>query len=81
MTKLKKKEKKTQINFLQETHLSKAEHEKFGFKNTFYSSHSNAQKRGVAIFMSNVIKLERKNRPNNKGGNIYTPPESSRDFF
>lgn len=42
MTKLKKE--KNHINFLQETHLTNAEHEKlkkFGFKNTFYSSHSN----------------------------------------
>lgn len=59
MTKLKKE--KTQINFLQETHLTKAEHEKlkkFGYKNTFYSSYTNARKRGVAILMSNVIKFE-----------------------
>lgn len=59
MTKLKKE--KSHINFLQETHLSKAEHEKlkkFGFKNTFYSSHTNTRKRGVAILLSNVIKFE-----------------------
>lgn len=59
MAKLKKE--RTHINFLQETHLSKVEHEKlkrFGFKNTFYSSHVNARKRGVAILMSNVIKFE-----------------------
>lgn len=97
-TKLKKE--KMQINFLQETHLTKAEHEKlkkFGFKNTFYSSHSNAQ-RGVAILMSNVIKFECIKEIKDKEGtyiivkgkidqtmitlvNIYAPPESNKDFF
>lgn len=59
MTKLKKE--KTQINFLQETHLSKAEHEKlkkFGLKNTYYSSHPSGRKRGVAILMSKATNFE-----------------------
>ena len=37
------------------------EHEQlkqFGFKNTFYSSHSNARRRGVAILISNAVKFE-----------------------
>lgn len=59
MTKIKKE--KTQITFLQETHLSQVEHEKlkrFGFKNTYYSSNPNTRKRGVAILISNGIKFE-----------------------
>lgn len=59
MTKLKKE--KTQITFLQETHLSKIEHEKlrkFGFKNSFYSSHTNSRKRGVAILITNSLKFQ-----------------------
>lgn len=59
ITKIKKE--KTQIAFLQETHLSKTEHEKlkkFGFKNTYYSSNLNTRKRGVAILISNQIKFE-----------------------
>ena len=53
------KKERTQINFLQETHLSQTDHEKFkrfGFKSTFYSSHSNTRKRGVAILLPNATK-------------------------
>ena len=53
------KKERTPINFHQETHLSQTEHEKFkrfGFKNTFYSSHSN--KRSVAILIPNATKFE-----------------------
>ena len=55
------KKERTQINFLQETHLSQTVHEKlkrFGFKNTFYSSHSYNRKRGVAILIPNSSKFE-----------------------
>lgn len=59
MAKIRKE--KSQINFLQETHLSRSEHEKlkkFGYKHTYYSSHTNAHKRGVAILISNQVKFE-----------------------
>ena len=59
MSKLKKE--RAQIHFLQETHLSKSEHEKlkkFGYKHTYYSSHTNTRKRGVAILISNQVKFE-----------------------
>lgn len=59
MNKLKKEN--TQIKFLQEIHLSNVVHDKlkgFGFRNTFYSSHSNTWKREVAIFISNGIKFK-----------------------
>ena len=52
---------RTQIDFLQETHLSQTEHEKlkrFWFNNTLYSSYSNARKRGVAILIPNATKFE-----------------------
>lgn len=59
MAKLRKE--KSQINFLQETHLSRSEHEKlkkFGYKHTYYSSHTNTRKRGVAILISNQVRFE-----------------------
>ena len=59
ITKLKRE--KAQICFLQETHLCKSEHEKlkkFGYKNAYYSSHTNPRKRGVVILFSNQIKFE-----------------------
>lgn len=55
------KREKVHIAFWQETHLSNAEHEKlkkFGFSNTFYSSHKSGNKRGVAILISNRVHFE-----------------------
>lgn len=86
----------TQINFLQETHLSQKENEKlkrFGFKNTFYSSHSNTRKRGVAILISSKTKFECQNEIKDKEGqyiivklmftlvNIFAPLKSDNEFF
>uniref|UniRef100_A0A1A8PUF6 Reverse transcriptase domain-containing protein n=2 Tax=Nothobranchius rachovii TaxID=451742 RepID=A0A1A8PUF6_9TELE len=59
LTKFKKEG--TQVAFLQETHMSKQEHEKlkaFGYLNTFYSSCKNTRKRGVAILISNLLSFE-----------------------
>lgn len=59
MRKLKKEG--LQICFLQETHLSKIEHEKlkrFGFRKTYYNSYSNTRQRGVAILISNSLTFE-----------------------
>lgn len=69
MTKIKRE--KAQINFLQETHFSKTEHEKlkrFGYKNIFYSSHMKTCKREVAILISNVanFKCQKKIRAKEK---------------
>ena len=56
------KKEKIQMIFLQETHLSKEEHEKLkkcGYKNTFYSSfNKQSNRRGVAILISNGVKFE-----------------------
>ena len=66
------KEEKTQINFLQETHLSRPEHEKlkkFGYKHTYYSSNTtNTRKRGVAILISNQVNFECQKEINDKEG-------------
>lgn len=59
MNKLKKE--KHQICFLQETHMSKIEHEKlkkFGFRKTYYNSYSNSRQRGLAILISNSTPFE-----------------------
>ena len=59
MTKLKKD--KAQIIYLQETHLSWQESEKFkkfGYTNTFYSSFCQGGRRGVIILISNSVKFE-----------------------
>lgn len=59
MTKLKKD--KSQIIFLQETHLSSLESEKlkrFGYTNSFYSSYRHGCRRGVIILISNSVKFE-----------------------
>lgn len=48
------KKEKSQVIFLQETHLSQQEHEKlkkFGFRNTYYSSFKKGHRRGVAILI------------------------------
>ena len=70
MTKLKKE--KAQINYLQETHLSRTEHEKlkkFGYKHTYYSSNTtNTRKRGVAILISNQVNFECQKEINDKEG-------------
>ena len=52
---------KSQIIFLQETHMSNSEHEKlkkFGHSNTYYSSCKNNRKRGVAIMISNSLNFD-----------------------
>ena len=58
---LKMKKLKAHIIFMQETHLTKDEHEKlkkFGFRNTFYSSHRQSHKRGVAILIKNSVTFD-----------------------
>jgi len=59
LTKMRKD--KSQIIFLQETHMSKPEHEKlkkFGYSNTYYSSCKNSRKRGVVIMISNSLNFD-----------------------
>lgn len=67
LSKLKKE--KTQIAFLQETHLNEIEHTKLGrlgFKYVYSSSHKSANKRGVAILINSGLAykhiLEKKDR-------------------
>lgn len=53
----KMKKDKSQIIFLQETHMSRLEHEKlkkFGYPNTFCSSCKNSRKRGVATIVNSL---------------------------
>lgn len=55
------KRDRVNIVFLQETHMSALEHEKFkklGFRNTFFSSYKNGRKRGVAVLISNLTPFE-----------------------
>lgn len=55
------KREKSQITFIQETHLSKHEHEKlkkFGYSNTYFSTCRNSRKRGVATLISNSVNFE-----------------------
>lgn len=50
-----------QVAFLQETHMSKQEHDKFktlGYSNTFHSWCKNSRKRGVATLISNSLNFE-----------------------
>ena len=57
----KMKKDKVQIIFLQETHMSKNEHEKLknlGYLNSFFSSCENSLKRGVATLISNSLNFE-----------------------
>lgn len=57
----KMKKDKIQIIFLQETHMSKNEHEKlkkFGYSNSFFSSCENSRKRGVVTLISNSLNFE-----------------------
>ena len=57
----KMKKEKNQVIYLQETHLSKQEHDKlkkFGYKNTFFSAFEKGPKRGVAILISNSLHFE-----------------------
>lgn len=52
---------KAQVIFMQETHLSREEHEKlkkFGYRNTFYSTCRQSRKRGVAIMIQNAVNFE-----------------------
>mgnify|MGYP001175078505 FL=1 len=58
---LKMRKLKAQVIFMQETHLSQEEHEKlkkFGFRNTYYSTCKQSNKRGVAILIQNSTKFE-----------------------
>lgn len=55
------KRDKSSVAFLQETHLSKKEHDKFkklGYVNSFYSSCKNSRRRGVITLISNVVNFE-----------------------
>uniref|UniRef100_A0A669AV81 Reverse transcriptase domain-containing protein n=1 Tax=Oreochromis niloticus TaxID=8128 RepID=A0A669AV81_ORENI len=55
------KRHKAQIIFIQETHMSKEEHEKFkkfGYVNIFYSSCKNSRRRGVITLISNTVNFE-----------------------
>ncbi|CAJ1058984.1 unnamed protein product [Xyrichtys novacula] len=52
---------KSQVIFLQETHMTNSEHKKlsnFGYSNTYYSSCKNSRKRGVVIMISNSLHFE-----------------------
>lgn len=52
---------KPSVVFLQETHLSKKEHEKFkklGYVNSFYSSCKNSRRRGVITLLPNFVNFE-----------------------
>lgn len=53
-----KMEKKLQVIFWQEAHLSALEHEKLKKQNTYYSSHGSGCRRGVAILIPNVVTFE-----------------------
>uniref|UniRef100_A0A3Q3ASL9 Reverse transcriptase domain-containing protein n=1 Tax=Kryptolebias marmoratus TaxID=37003 RepID=A0A3Q3ASL9_KRYMA len=69
MTKLKKE--KAQVIFLQETHLSKTEHEKlknYGYRNLYYSSYKEGRRRGAAILISNTIQFDYKKELKDKEG-------------
>lgn len=49
------------MTFLQETHLSRNEHEKlkkFGYQNTFYGTFKSGHKRGAAILIHNSVNFE-----------------------
>lgn len=52
---------KPSVVFLQETHLSKKEHEKFkklGYVNSFHSSCKNSRRRGVITLLPNSVNFE-----------------------
>ena len=58
---VKMRKDKSQVTFLQETHMSKLEHEKlkkFGHYNTYYSSCKNSRRRGVVIMISNSLNFD-----------------------
>lgn len=57
----KMKKEKINIAFWQETHMSVLEHEKLkklGFRNTFFPSCKNGERRGVCILISNSTPFE-----------------------
>ena len=57
----KMKREQQHIIFWQETHMVKTEHEKLkkmGFKNTFFSSYTNGNARGVAILIANKVDFQ-----------------------
>ena len=67
----KMRKEKTQVIYLQETHLTQQEHNKlrkFGFKNAFFSSFKKGPKRGVAILISNSVNFELIKEINDKEG-------------
>lgn len=69
MSKMKKD--RTQIIFLQETHMTKEEHKKlkkFGYFNVFSSSCKNSRKRGVAILISSSLSFDLKKEERDKEG-------------
>lgn len=90
ITKMKKA--KAQVVYLQETHLSKQEHEKFrGFGYSF----RHGSKRGVSIPIHNSVKFECTHKLSDKEGllvkgalqdvmvtlvNVYIPPNSNTQF-
>lgn len=52
---------KPSVAFLQETHLSKKEHEKFkklGYVNSFYSACKNSRRRGIITLLPNSVNFE-----------------------
>ena len=58
---LKMKRENAQVVFLQETHLTPAEHEKLkrmGFSRVYHSSYNSGHRRGVAILLSQKIPFE-----------------------
>lgn len=65
----KMKRDKAQVIFLQETHMSKQEHDKlkkFGYLKSYFSSCKNSRKRGVATLISNSVNFDliKENRDN-----------------
>lgn len=67
---VKLKKEKTQIAFLQETHLNETEHiklERLGFKYVYSSSHRFGNKRGVAILINRRLAYNGEER---EGGEI-----------
>lgn len=59
LSKLKKD--KTQVAFLQETHLNDSEHAKLnrsGFKHVFFSSYASGRRRGVGTLISGAVNFK-----------------------
>uniref|UniRef100_A0A3P9LA26 Reverse transcriptase domain-containing protein n=1 Tax=Oryzias latipes TaxID=8090 RepID=A0A3P9LA26_ORYLA len=65
------KRERGQVVFLQETHLTEAEHEKLrrgGFKHIFYTSYKSGHRRGSAILISNQVQYEHISETKDKEG-------------